>query len=456
MNIQDIIDVTGGRPSPGSYHKTITNVVIDSRKAVAGSLFVAFTGENTDGHKYLLDCAGRGAVAALVEQEVTPPPGMVTIKVDITLKALQELSAWQRDRLIGLTVIGVTGSSGKTTTKELVAGVVSQRFSTLKTKGNHNNEIGLPLTMFEILPEHNMAVLEMGMGAAGEIRRLCEISKPGIGIITNIGEAHIEHLGSKEAILEAKFEIAEELSQPGVLILNGDDEMLRKRVNKGYEGHVIFYGFGDDNDIQATNIEMRPDGSNFDIIWDNKISANLHLPGLHNVSNALAAFAVGLVLEMPPQDIISGLAQVQGETGRLQSIDVDGITVIDDSYNANPDSTIRALEVLAQYPSERRKVAFLGDMLELGEITIEKHQMIGAAAARMGVSLLVAVGEYAKHIKEGAMAAGMPDSAVQTWLDSPKAVQAIKQLQQGDVVLFKGSRGVEMEIIVDLLKDGGY
>ncbi|MDD4658090.1 MAG: UDP-N-acetylmuramoyl-tripeptide--D-alanyl-D-alanine ligase, partial [Eubacteriales bacterium] len=223
ISIKQIIKVVGGKPSGGDCSRKITSVAIDSRKVVPGSMFVAFAGEHADGHDYLEECARKGAFAALVERDTPQWGEMVTIRVDNTLAALQRLAAWQRRQLKGLQVLGITGSSGKTTTKELVAGVLAQKYSVFKSRGNHNNAIGLPLMIFELEAHHQWAVLEMGMSARGEIKELCAISRPGLGIITNIGEAHMEHLGSQQAIMEAKFELAQDLKPPCLMILNGDD-----------------------------------------------------------------------------------------------------------------------------------------------------------------------------------------------------------------------------------------
>lgn len=456
--LQKAVEIVQGIPSPGRLDQVFTSVVIDSRKAVPGCLFVAFAGENVDGHDYLDDCLRRGALAALIERDVPAPEGLVTIRVPSTLRALQKLASWQRNQLSDLMVLGVTGSSGKTTTKELIAGVVSQSYSVIKTRGNHNNEIGLPLTMFEIDQEHQWAILEMGMSAKGEIRNLCSISKPAVGVITNIGEAHFERLGSQEAILEAKFELSEKLEPPSILILNGDDKLQRRRAAQGLPGvkRTVFYGLDQENDVRAKEITSTLEGSSFTVLWEDKsIRAEVRLPGRHNVSNALAAFTAGLMLNIPPEKIAMGLAGAAGEKRRLQAIDISNMTVIDDSYNANPDSTGRALEILGQYPLERRKVAFLGDMLELGPIAPEKHRWIGAAAAQNNVALLVAVGQYAGFIRDGAIKAGMNQDSIITWPDSSAGSESCGFLLPGDVILVKGSLGAKMDVIVQLLKDGG-
>lgn len=455
-NIKQIIKVVGGEASGGDFSRKVSSVAIDSRRVEAGSLFVAFAGERTDGHKYLEECAGKGAVAALVEQDVPQWGDMVNIKVANTLEALQRLAAWQRLEYKDLQVVGVTGSSGKTTTKELVAGVLAQKFSVFKSRGNHNNAIGLPLMIFEIQEHHQWAVLEMGMSARGEIKELCEIGRPGLGVITNIGEAHMEHLGSREAIMEAKFELANNLIPPSLMILNGDDPWQRRKVQAGLPGcQVIFYGLDAGNSIRAVNVHSSQGGSTFEVVWNgNTIPVEISLLGAHNVSNALAAFAVGLLLDIEPAAIACGLSTVKGEGRRLQSTDVNGITLIDDSYNANPDSMSKALTVLAAYSPERRKVAFLGDMLELGPLSPEKHRQVGREAARQQLGMLVAIGQYAEEIKSGAVQGGMDKQLIATWPDSEAALASVESLLPGDVVLVKGSLGVKMDRIVHAVQSG--
>ena len=456
LSIEEVIRAVAGIASPGDYSQEIVSFVIDSREAVPGCLFVAFAGENVDGHDFLGECAHRGAIAALVEKDLTPPKTMVTIRVESTLVALQRLAAWQRQRLNGLQVLGVTGSSGKTTTKELVAGVLSQKYSVFKSRGNHNNEIGLPLMILEIQPQHQWAVMEMGMNAQGEIQNLCAISKPGLGIITNAGEAHLEYLGTRQAILEAKFELAQNLAPPGLLILNGDDLRLREKALAGLPGiKVIYYGLDPENCIRAVDICTGDKGSSFVVSWSGKsMPIELGLLGAHNVSNALAAFTAGLVLGVEPRAIARGLALVRGEGRRLQPCKISGLTLIDDSYNANPDSTVKALSVLSTYPSSCRKVAFLGDMLELGPVSRERHRLVGKAAAAQKLSLLVAIGGYAEEVKKGAIDAGLPEKAIVVWPDSEAALASLTSLRPGDVVLIKGSLGVQMDKIVKAIRAG--
>ncbi len=457
FSVKDVINIVGGQPTPGDYTRAVSSVVIDSRQAAPGSLFVAFAGEKADGHDFLSQCARQGAVAALIERDTPYRGEMVTIKSENTLAALQRLAAWQRQRLRDLRVLAVTGSSGKTTTKELTAAVLAQKYETFKSRGNHNNAIGLPLMIFEIEARQRLAVLEMGMSAPGEIRELCQISRPSLGIITNIGEAHLEYLGSQEAIAAAKFELAEGLAPGSTLILNGDDPWQRRRAQAGLEGiKVLFYGLGPENSVQGTDIRASQEGTSFTAVWPGgSIPIKLNLLGAHNVYNALAAFSAGLALAVEPEGIARGLAGAKGEGRRLQAFAVADLTLIDDSYNANPDSVGKALAVLGTFSGARRRVAFLGDMLELGPESAEKHRQVGKEAARQGVDYLVAVGQYAGDLEYGAVLAGMKGKAVRTWADSEEALASVDGLAPGDVVLVKGSLGVKMDKIVEAIKARG-
>lgn len=457
IDLKTLVRVVAGRPSAGDLSRPVTSVVIDSRMATPGSLFVAFAGERTDGHRYLAQCAQNGAVAALVEKDVNAPPGLVAIRVDNTLGALQKLAAYRRLQLPGLTVVGVTGSTGKTTTKELAAAMLSRAHPVFKSAGNQNNEIGLPLSIFAIEPDVRYAVLEMGMCAPGEIADLCRISRPGLGIITNVGCSHLEKLGSEEAILAAKFELADNIHLPGIMIVPGDDQRVRQRASASRgPNKFVFFGLGPNNDVWAESISGDHQGSNFTVCWQQgRQQVNLALPGRHNVLNALAAFALGLQLAMPGHLIAEGLAGVTGEAGRLQQMEAKGIIVLDDTYNANPDSTRAALEVLTAVPTQGRRIAFLGDMLELGPIAVEEHIAVGRLAARLKLDLLVAVGQYRSQVREGALAGGLEEQRILQFPTSREAACALNRLRPGDAVLFKGSRGVAMDILVDILIDGG-
>lgn len=456
ISVKQVADVVGGGAT-GAADQEVSSVVIDSREAAPGSLFVALPGERVDGHDFLKDCAERGTVAALVQRDVSPVKGMALIRVNDSLDALQRLAAWRRESLKELQVIGITGSSGKTTTKELTAGVLAQKYPVFKSRGNHNNAIGLPLMIFEIDSRQRWAVLEMGMSASGEIERLCAISRPGLGVITNIGQAHWEHLGSQRAILEAKFELAKNLAAPRLLFLNGDDPLQRQRVKDGLPGvRVVYYGLNAANNLWATDVHVGSLGSSFTVVWNGKsIPVKLNLAGAHNVYNALAAFAVGLALDVEASAIATGLEQVRGEKRRLETVDIGAVTLIDDSYNANPDSMAKALAVLNTYPAHRRKIAFLGDMLELGPTAIDQHRLIGALAVESQPERLVFIGRHAEDFRAGALNAGYSGARISVWENSVQALASINLVEDGDVVLVKGSLGVEMDKIVAALKKRG-
>lgn len=456
INLATVTEVVDGRPSSGDLSRAVTSVAIDSRQAAPGSLFVAFRGEKTDGHRYLAQCRKQGAVAALVEQAVDPPPGLVTIRVKNTMRALQQLAAYRRLQLPALTVIGVTGSTGKTTTKELIAAVLAN-YPVYKSAGNQNNEIGLPLAMFDISPEQCYAVLEMAMSAPGELRDLCRVSRPGFGIITNVGVSHLEKMGSREAILAAKFELAEDLQSPGIMIVKGDDPAIRQRADEtSGPNKYIFFGLEPFNDFWADEIAGDHRSSSFDICWQgNRQRIELPLPGRHNILNALAAFALGLELAISPRKIAGGLRDFPGVAGRLQQREIAGMTILDDTYNASPDSSRAALDVLKSTPAAGRRIAFFGDMLELGPIAADEHFALGQLAAEMQIDILVAVGMFSANVKRGALAGGMVEENIYQFSTSMEAVSALDTLRPGDVVLFKGSRGAAMEILIDFLTDGG-
>lgn len=456
ITVAEICKATGGQLLAGKMETEITGVAIDSRQVKINDLFVAFAGERTDGHKYLNQCAALGAAAALVEQEVDLPPRLAVIRVDSTLYAIQELARWYRTLFPGVKVVGITGSSGKTTTKELTAAALSGSFTFLKSQGNQNNEIGLPLTIFALREDIQVAVLEMGMSDLGEIARLCEIAAPDIGLITNIGEAHIERLGSRENILRAKYELAEGLKPGGILIYNGDDPFLIQRVKQETRDiQLIPCGLSAANHFRATDILANARGSRYTLHWPEGVQAiELKVPGRHNVGNSLLAFAAATVLGAEPSLAAQGLGTTRGEKGRMDVSVIQGLTIIDDAYNANPSSMKAALEYLANLPGPRR-IAFLGDMLELGDISVAAHQEVGALAAQLGVNLLVAVGNLAGEVTQGALQGGMPPEQVLSFPSSQDAIGALNLLLPGDVVLLKGSRGAKMEVLLEFLKDGG-
>jgi len=451
-------------PPLGAENVAIGEVCIDSRKATAGSLFVAFAGERVDGHAYVGDAFAGGAVAALVQRPVrvdgagylsaTGSEGAtlalpVVIEVEDTLAALQAIAQTHRRQFAGVRVVGVTGSVGKTTTKEAVAAVLAAAAPTLKSEGNLNNEIGLPMTLTRLTAEHRYVTLEMGMYALGEIARLCEIAAPDLGVVTNVESVHLERLGSIERIAQAKSELVRALPADGLAVLNGDDPRVRAMAASAPCASVT-YGLGADNDYVVRDMtSLGLEGTRFTLVGpDGDIAVRSRALGRHQVTNALAAAAVGRAEGIGWATIAEALNGMSPGLRLVPLRGAGGIQILDDSYNASPSAMLGALEVLAEV--EGRRVAVLGDMLELGEAETEGHRQVGRAVASTA-DLLVTVGQRARLIAEEARRLGLS----QIWHVDSNA-EAIAWLQRelmaGDVVLIKGSRGMEMEEIVRALR----
>ncbi|HUW66087.1 MAG TPA: UDP-N-acetylmuramoyl-tripeptide--D-alanyl-D-alanine ligase [Spirochaetia bacterium] len=438
---------TGAVLRGGDPDGVITGVSTDTRTLKQGDLFIALRGDNFDGRSFVDRAREMGAAGAVVARDADGAAGAL-LAVDDTLVALQRLAAWYRQRF-DFPVIGVTGSVGKTGTKDMIAGVLGGRLSVHKTPANLNNEIGLPLTLLALRPGHQAAVLEMAMRASGEIDQLCRLAGPTAGVITTVGESHLEFLGSVENIARAKGELLDHIPAQGFALLGADHPLLRREAAR-CRGKVIFYGQSPDADLVLTS--YRPEGTG---AWmevrdgTNRAEYFLPLAGRHNAVNALAAIGVARELGLSSEEIGRGLSTLRPAAMRLAVLDLGRILLIDDAYNASPTSTGAALETLAQLAGNRRKVAVLGDMLELGELAPGGHRVVGAAAAAQGVDLLVTVGNLAGLIAEGARLAGLPESRVFSVPDNRAALELLADLLgDADVVLVKGSRGMHMEEIV--------
>lgn len=423
----------------------INGICIDSRKVTPGCLFLAIAGENFDGHNYAQAAVNAGATAVMCHRRVecTAP----TVLVRSTGTALMHLAAHYRKKF-HIPVVGLTGSVGKTTTKDMVHCVLSQKYKTLKSEGNHNNEIGMPLTALELDSSYQAAIFEMGMYFPGEISDLTRIARPDVGIITNIGVSHIENLGSQENILKAKLEIIDGMCPDSPLLLNGDDKYLSSAVICGFR--VSYYGIENPEcRFRAVDIEQTEESTRFKILFDGKEQAvTLPTIGLHNVYDALAAFSAGIELGVTPEAAAAGLNNYVPSGMRQHIVQVNGITVIEDCYNAGPDSMKAALGILKSLKTER-KIAVLGDMNELGLFSEQAHHGIGAVAAQ-SADMLFAVGEKAAGFVDGASDAGMTSLR---HFDDKKALadELLKALRPGDGVLFKASRGMRLEeVITDL------
>lgn len=457
MNLKRISEYLEEKQLFGKGEREVAGYSIDSRTIKAGQLFFALPGEKVDGHRFVGEALAKGACGAVVTRL---PQGLEAdweqaglIVVPDVLKAMQQLATAIRVEA-GIPIVAVTGSNGKTTTKDLIAAVLSSRYNTLKTEGNFNNELGLPLTLLSLEKHHQMGVVEMGMRGLGQIRELCQIARPDYGVITNIGTAHYELLGSRENIAKAKGELPDSLPDTGAAILNRDDswsvrlgeELKSKRPHLP----VIYYGFHHSAQVRATQLEHLDTGVEFLVSWEGaSCKAFLPLPGAHNVQNALAAIAVGLINHVPLRDCIDSLAQVVISEKRLERVPgIRETTIIDDTYNANPGSVMASLEVLALAPGER-KIAVLGSQRELGSLAEKGHREVGAKVAELEIDYLLTVGREARWIADEALKQGMGAKQVYSLDNNQEAIQVLQQqLQPGDVVLVKGSRALAMEEIV--------
>lgn len=447
----------------------ISSVVMDSREVESGSLFVAEKGDKADGHDFITEAFARGAIAALVERPISgdhttidlrdgqPLPSPlplststpVCLVVSNSVAALQASAKAWRARSTAQ-VIGITGSVGKTSTKDLTHAVLSQRFKTFKSPGNRNSILGLPMALFGLRPSHEKAVLEMAMYVPGEIATLCEMTQPEIGVVTLIGPVHLERVGSMEGIVAAKRELVEALPAHGVAILNRDDERVMSMAEHT-QARIFTYGLDGRADLWADNIQsMGLNGVRF-MIHHERDHLNVHVPliGRHSVHTALRATAVGLAVGMSWDQIVRGLQDTAVE---LKLVSVPGpknSLIIDDTYNANPESTLAALNLLEDFPA--RRMAVLGDMLELGYMEESSHRLIGRRVANVAQEL-VAVGQRARWIAEEAVQAGLPAERVALATDSATAVPVVEaRIEEKDVILIKGSLGMRMDKIVSAL-----
>lgn len=457
MTVAEISRAVDGVLYQGDPATRVQAVSTDTRRLTGGELFFALRGERYDGHAFVSDAVAGKATGVVVEHMV---PGInqniPVIQVADTLNALQRLARYNRD-LYRVPVIGITGSSGKTSTKDLVAAALSGQYRTLKTVGNMNNEIGLPLTLLEIDDRYQAVVVEMGMRGPGEIASLCRLARPTGAVITNIGEAHLERLGSVDNIARAKGEILEGIPVDGFALLHRDSPYITREARR-CRGRVFFFGTGSDADIRAWDICPEGGGNRFRVRVPGGEEGEIYLPvpGRHNVLNALAAVGVAWALGVSLDKIAKGLASATLTPMRMEIIEVGSLTIINDAYNANPASTTAALQVLAEMAGERRRIAVLGDMLELGEAAVPAHRRVGTEAAG-SVDYLITVGNLARSIANGAIAAGLPSGQVFSTASNEETIAVLKDLlAPDDVVLIKGSRGMRMEEIVQSLinKDG--
>lgn len=444
LSLSEIAKAVGG---VAEGKATVSGVFTDSRSPIKNGLFIALSGDKFDGHDFVPSLENTGIAAVLLERDLST--SLPKILVKDTRQALLDLAKYERLKY-DIPMIGLTGSVGKTTTKEMIAMVLSTAFSTLKTEGNLNNDIGMPLTLLRLNESFEAAVIEMGMNHSGEISRLTSVCRPNIGVITKIGVNHIENLGSQENICKAKLEILDGMEDGSPLVVNGDDSFLGNFESKN---HPVFR-FGIDsnrNDVYAREIELSENSIHFTAFCQNeKASVSLPCAGKHNVYNALAALAVAHLMKIPLEKAAKALEDYSPSGMRQKVFVKDGITWIEDCYNASPDSMEAALKVLSAYHGGR-KIAILGDMLELGGFAEALHRRVGKAVAENQVSLLYTYGPLSEYIADEAKRLHVE---VESFREPEALADAVRPLlKTGDVVLVKGSRGMKMEKIIKKIFD---
>lgn len=452
MEFAELVGIVNGELLSGNPDGKITGVSIDSRKINEGDLFVAIVGERFDGHEFISQVFQKGAAACLIEKDIEPVSDRAVIKVKDTRKALGDIAKRCREKF-PVPIVAITGSVGKTSTKEMTASVLGVKYNILKTRENFNNEIGLPLTLLELDSFHQMGIVEMGTRNFGDISYLTSICKSDIAIITNIGVSHIERFGSRQNILKAKLEILEGLKDEGVVILNGDDKLLYGL--KGLLNYkTVFFGIEGENDYYAYNIRKAGEnGTYFDIkLGSREYGFHVPVPGIHNVYCALAAIAAGIESGVPIESIIEGVSHYSPGNMRLNIVPGKGIKIINDVYNASPQSMEAAIEVLKDISGNQRTIAILGDMLEMGDWAFEAHKNVGKFAVSKNVDYIITVGENARGIFLGALYTGIPGERVYNFECNTEANEFLSDfVHAGDVLLVKGSRGMKMEEIVNHL-----
>ena len=453
MKVEECLRAIGGKNSSGVRDEFFRGVSIDSRTLKKGELFVCIQGDKFDGHNFIKEAQDKQAAAIVLSEESemvrVREKAPVVVRVKNTLKALQELALFYRKKM-PVKVIGITGTNGKSTTKEMTAAITEKKFKTIKTKGNLNNHIGLPLNIFDLSKTDEIAVMEMGMSAAGEIKRLAEIAKPEIGVVTNISEGHLVHLKTLKKVQAAKGELFDSLSEKEIAIVNADDPLVLE-LAKSVRAKVITYGIYKGADIKAENIcPMDREGFKLSVNFSGK-NIPMYIPflGECNIYNALAAIATSWSLGIAPDDIKQGLMAAKLLANRFEVSEHRGVTIINDSYNANPRSMKEALKILAKYKCKGRRFFIVGEMLELGDLSKPAHKALGVDVAKYSIDYLVTVGDLSSHVAKSAVASGMNKKNTAIASGYECAVAFIKKhSRSGDCLLVKGSRGSKMEEVV--------
>ncbi|PGY07215.1 UDP-N-acetylmuramoyl-tripeptide--D-alanyl-D-alanine ligase [Bacillus sp. AFS031507] len=453
-SLQQVAEMVSAQNDGSPFaEKIITGVSIDSRKIENGNLFIPFKGEVSDGHKYVEESISKGAAAALWQKDVPNPPTHLPILiVDNCLVALQELARNYRKQL-NVKVVGITGSNGKTTTKDMTAGILATNYKVQKTEGNYNNHIGLPLTVLGLHEDTEIAVLEMGMSGRGEIEFLTKLACPDAVVITNIGESHLLDLGSREGIAEAKLEILQGLKEGGLAVLHGDEPLLMERIQQHKVNvRVKTFGRNETNDLYPTDITQLENGNRFKI---NASKTTFELPvlGTHNILNALASMLIANYFSIPFEKMNEGLAGIKLTNMRMELVEGDqGEKIINDAYNASPTSMMAAIELVSNLKGYDRKILVLGDMLELGPEQEQYHQQIGATLNRDKVDLLFTYGNLGGHIAKSARTV-LGEERVFAFTEKASLIQELKRhVNKNTLILVKASRGMKLEEIVTALQ----
>jgi UDP-N-acetylmuramoyl-tripeptide--D-alanyl-D-alanine ligase len=448
LSLRTIAEFAQGSLTAGDAALTVSKISTDSRTIQPGDLFVPLRGENFDGHKFIEQAGERGAVGAIVEEnwKGATAKNFAIIRVPDTLAGYQNLATNYR-RSLPLKVIAITGSNGKTSTKDFVAATLSRGFRVTKTEGNFNNHVGLPQTMLAASSNDEIGVWEIGMNHPGEIAALSKLAAPDAAIITNVGLAHIEFMGSREAIAAEKGALAEAVGADGTVILNADDPFSQAMAER-IQAKMIFAGI-ENGSVRASEVSQSPTGCEFTILEGaHRCRAQLPVPGIHMVQNAILAVAAGRLFGLSLEDCAAGLASAPLTKARLQIKEINGIQFIDDSYNANPDSMKAALRTLVELDTDGQRIAVLGQMSELGEESERRHREVGEAAAAFGIDELIAVGPIGAEIARAAQKAGLAKSLS---VDSPDdAAELLEETASpGDLILVKGSRSAQMEQVLE-------
>lgn len=459
IQIKEILNVSKGKLMFGNPEAFVNGISTDSRTINKGDFFVPIRGENFDGNNFIQNAFERGAVGSFIEKgkstNVSQKEKINLIEVENPKFSMGELAKSYRQRF-SLPYIAITGSNGKTSTKEMTASILETRYKVLKSEGSFNNDIGLPLTLFKLTREHQVAVLEMGMNNYGEIRRMVSIVPPDIGVVTNVAEAHIEFFGDLDNIAKAKYELIESMTEQNTAVLNADDQRVSNFSNRT-KAKTIYFGLKSSKlNFSARDIRFvtEPYGLEFTLITPSGTS-NAFLPtlGEHQVSNALAAVASTWQIHPDMEMVCAGLKNFKSEKMRMQIISINDFTVINDAYNANPKSMNAALETLNKIPAKGKKIAVLADMLELGELQISAHQRIGRKAFNIGLDYLVTVGNIAKNIGDSAISEGLDKSKVSICESKEEAFVKIKDIiAPNDLILVKGSRKMKLEELIEMFK----